>query len=62
MGAAPVDKWIVEQNIDRFRELLASDELTDEQRATIERLLAEEQAKMDGAGALRARGMPIRAM
>jgi hypothetical protein len=43
-----MDRWIIERNIDRFRELLASDELTDEQRATIARLLAEEQAKKNG--------------
>jgi hypothetical protein len=57
-----MDRWIVERNIDRFRELLASDELTDEQRATIERLLAEEQAKMHGADALPARNAPIKAV
>lgn len=56
-----MEKWVIEENIDRFREMLARNGLTEEQRATIGRLLAEEQAKIAGAGALPAGNPPIKA-
>ncbi|MGE5500310.1 MAG: hypothetical protein ACM3W4_00100 [Ignavibacteriales bacterium] len=41
-------EWIARENIARFRQLIA-DAKTDEERARLERLLAEEEVKHDEA-------------
>jgi anti-sigma factor RsiW len=40
-----MDRWVVEQNIRRFREMLRG-ETNPDRRRELERLLAEEQARM----------------
>ena len=41
-------EWIARENISRFRQMIAESP-SDEVRATLERLLVDEQGKLEGA-------------